>query len=230
MSHIWLPWADGPLARLLTGKLRMSQLSACSLFSNALGWILPMNHQLLQLVKETFIGIDFADNCVLQDFIIPLQHVKKAIELNHVATEIYPLWLVPARLYFPSIPKALQPEAGDVMFVDVGVYGFSHLPNFSGREKTLRSFEKFTLTHKGFQALYAETLLNYEEFCQMFPREIYEKVIRMMICIHLNDNPIRTNSQYQCSNFSLGWIKIFNLIFSTLYRLYSVRQKRGNGS
>ena len=68
LSHVWLPWADGPLARLLTG------------------WILPMNHQLLQLVKETFIGGDFADNCILQDFIIPLQHVKAAIELNHTPT------------------------------------------------------------------------------------------------------------------------------------------------
>ena len=40
LSHVWLPWASSPLARLLTG------------------WILPMNQQLLQLVKETFLGGD----------------------------------------------------------------------------------------------------------------------------------------------------------------------------
>ena len=135
-----------------------------------------MNHQLLQLVKETFIGGDFADNCILQDFIIPIQHIKAAIELNHKATAIYPLWMVPARLHFPSIPKALLPKAGDVMFVDLGVYGFSEMENFDGRDKTLRKFEKFTLENNGFQALYAETLMSHEEFCTMFPRSVYDQV------------------------------------------------------
>jgi len=166
LSSVWLPWADGPLARFLTG------------------WILPMNHQLIQLVKETFIGVDFADNCVPQDFIIPIQHTKAAIELNDTATGIYPLWLVPARLYFPTIPKALLPQAGDVMFVDVGVYGFSHIPQFEGRDKTLRKFETFTLRNKGFQALYAETLMSYEEFSTMFPREVYDQARdKLPLCI-----------------------------------------------
>ena len=135
-----------------------------------------MNHQLLQLVKETFIGVDFADNCVLQDFIIPIQHIKSALELNHSITGIYPLWMVPARLHFPTIPRTLLPKAGDVMFVDVGVYGFSHLPDFAGRDKTLRKFEKFTLKHNGFQALYAETLMSFDEFCTMFPWVLYDQV------------------------------------------------------
>ena len=62
------------------------------------------------------------------------------------------------------------------MHVDVGVYGHSKLPNFVGREKALRTFEKFTLEHKGYQALYAETLMPYEEFTEMFPRHLYEQV------------------------------------------------------
>ena len=62
------------------------------------------------------------------------------------------------------------------MHVDVGVYGHSKLPNFVGREKALRTFEKFTLEHKGYQALYAETLMPYEEFTEMFPRHLYELV------------------------------------------------------
>jgi len=165
LSHVWLPWADGPIARLLTG------------------WLLPMNHQLLQLVKETFIGGDFADNCILQDFILPIHHVKAGIELNHTATGIYPLWMVPARLYFPNIPKALLPKDGDVMFVDLGVYGFSQIQNFDGRDKTLRKFEKFTLENNGFQALYAETLMSYDEFCTMFPRHIYDQTRnRLPLC------------------------------------------------
>ena len=62
------------------------------------------------------------------------------------------------------------------MHVDVGVYGHSKLPNFVGREKALRTFEKFTLEHKGYQALYAETLMPYEEFTEMFPRHLYNQV------------------------------------------------------
>ena len=58
------------------------------------------------------------------------------------------------------------------MFVDVGVYGFTRDLN---RTKALRTYEKFTLEHQGYQALYAETLMTYEEVCAMFPRELYFK-------------------------------------------------------
>ena len=128
-----------------------------------------MNQQLLQLVKETFLGGDFEDNFFLQDFILPIKHIKAAVEFNHEVTGIYPLWMVPA---------ALDSEKEDNIFVDLGVYGFSTIPAFGGRDKTLGMFEKFTLDHGGYQALYAETLMSYEEFCQMFAeyRKQYEMV------------------------------------------------------
>ena len=64
------------------------------------------------------------------------------------------------------------------MFVDLGVYGLSTKPGFAGRANTLRRFEKFTLEKGGFQALYAETLMSYEEFGQMFKEhdQFYSKV------------------------------------------------------
>ena len=74
------------------------------------------------------------------------------------------------------MPDCLKPKAGDVMFVDVGVYGHSELPEYIGKDKALRKFEQFTLEHDGFQALYAETLMTKDEFTQMFPRKIYDKV------------------------------------------------------
>ena len=61
------------------------------------GWLLPMNYQLLQWLKETFIGDDFEDNLMLQDFILPINHVKESLILNDSLTNIYPVWLVPAR-------------------------------------------------------------------------------------------------------------------------------------
>ena len=79
MSYIWLPWADKPIARFLTG------------------WLLPMNYQLLSFLKETFFGDDFEDNLMIQDFIIPLKHVKESLTLNDSLTNIYPVWLVPSR-------------------------------------------------------------------------------------------------------------------------------------
>ena len=56
-----------------------------------------MNYQLLQWLKQTFIGDDFEDNLMLQDFILPIQHLKDAIILNDALTGIYPVWLVPSR-------------------------------------------------------------------------------------------------------------------------------------
>ena len=72
----------------------------------------------------------------------------------------------------------LKKEKGCTMFVDLGIYGISHKSDFAGREGTLRRFEKFTIDKGGFQALYAETLMNYEEFTRMFQEHdhYYQKV------------------------------------------------------
>ena len=56
-----------------------------------------MNYQLLSWLKETFIGDEMEDTLLLQDFILPLQHVKEALLLNQAISAIYPVWLVPAR-------------------------------------------------------------------------------------------------------------------------------------
>lgn len=61
------------------------------------------------------------------------------------------------------------------MFVDVGVYGHTYVTEDLNKQKALRTFERFTLEHQGFQALYAETLMTYEEMCAMFPSELYFK-------------------------------------------------------
>ena len=72
------------------------------------------------------------------------------------------------------------------MYVDVGVYGSSHLPTWNGRDCALRKFERFTLEHKGYQALYAETLMTFEEFTTMFPRKMYDKVKKLIFSKQLS--------------------------------------------
>ena len=51
------------------------------------------------------------------------------------------------------------------------------------QETALRTFERFTLEHQGFQALYAETLMSHEEFIKMFPSEMYQKVRASTGCL-----------------------------------------------
>jgi hypothetical protein len=157
MEHL-LPWAYSPLARLLTG------------------WLLPLNYQLMQLVKQTFAPRQVDDRFVVQDFILPMRHVQAAVEFSDQVTGVYPLWLVPTIL-------AEMPEKG--MFVDLGIYGWTSLPGWAGKDTTLRMFEQFTLKHGGFQALYADTLMPFEEFFQMFSEffEAYMRVrARMPLC------------------------------------------------
>lgn len=166
LTHYWLPWAHNIVARFL------------------LGWILPFNHQLMQFLKEKFVDKDFEDNVILQDFIIPIKNVKGALELSRDIVDVWPIWMVPCKLWHDWQPESLTPRAGkDVMYLDFGVYGLTFLPSFQGRDKTLRMFEKWTFENEGYQALYAETLMSYAEFCEMFPRGLYDSVrSRLPLC------------------------------------------------
>jgi len=150
LAHLWAPWGSWLVARLLVG------------------WLFPLNHQLLSFLKEKVLKGD-AGYVILQDFLIPIRHLGKAIQLSDEVTGVYPLWMVPASLD--------ETTAEDPMFVDLGVYGWNKRENFAGKDAaakasakdaTLRRFERFTIEHGGFQALYAETLMSYEEFNQMF--------------------------------------------------------------
>ena len=49
---------------------------------------------------------------VIQDFMIPINHLEKAVELTDTITGIYPLWMVPSRLYQPSLPLEILPKVG----------------------------------------------------------------------------------------------------------------------
>ena len=84
---------------------------------------------------------------------------------------------------------AEMPEKG--VYVDLGIYGWSSLPDWRGRDPTLRLFEQFALEHGGYQVgssagiitttalqgLYADTLLSVEDFKEMFA-EFYSGTAR----------------------------------------------------
>ena len=79
------------------------------------GWLLPLNNQLLKFLKEKFENSQVlqdaeADRGVIQDFMIPIHHLEKAVQLTDTITGIYPLWMVPSRLYQPSLPLDILPK------------------------------------------------------------------------------------------------------------------------
>ena len=48
-------------------------------------------------MKKTFSPLAVDDRFVVQDFILPLRHLEKAVQLSHNVAHIYPLWLVPTK-------------------------------------------------------------------------------------------------------------------------------------
>lgn len=136
------------------------------------GWLLPYNFGLLKWFNVNFVKEE-TGNFVLQDFGIPLRHLKSAVEFFHEEVEIYPLWLCPANGALDNGP--LKFKDTDPIHIDIGIYGFSEKENFDA-QNSLRRMEGFTRLHNGYQALYAETLMTQDEFEIMFDLSHYRKV------------------------------------------------------
>jgi delta24-sterol reductase len=169
LTHLWAPWADHPIARYV------------------LGWAFPFNYQLLKWVKELMLGYNnIGDIFITQDFLIPLTKLKGGIELSSRLVDIWPIWMVPSILHYDDrfgIDQGMKPRSGNIMYVDLGVYGLALNKNFQGHEATLKAFEKWTMDNGGYQALYAETYMTKEEFTEMFTPQLYEKVRdRLPLC------------------------------------------------
>jgi hypothetical protein len=45
-----------------------------------------MSNERVRCVQETFVGNDYEDDFLLQDFMIPLRHVAEAVKLRNAAT------------------------------------------------------------------------------------------------------------------------------------------------
>ena len=97
-----------------------------------------------------------------------------SLDIMDETCNIYPVWLCPMRVPKTPYRSMVEAQGDDDMFVDVGVYGVPMSKSFKARE-TVRKIESFVRECKGFQALYAETLMTYEEMCAMFPSELYFK-------------------------------------------------------
>ena len=155
LTHIWVPFGDWAIFRYL------------------FGWLLPYNYGLLKLINEKVMPEGLTDNFVTQDFGIPSRFLKKAVEFYHDQVEIYPLWLCPA-VALDTGPVVTQKDS-DKIYIDIGIYGFCDKESYS-KVKTIRALEKWARDHNGYQGLYAEVLMTYEEFQEMFDGRHYMKM------------------------------------------------------
>ncbi|XP_059096258.1 delta(24)-sterol reductase-like [Tigriopus californicus] len=156
-----LPWAHQPAFRYL------------------FGWIFPLPLSLINNLRNKLANPEWFRNFVLQDYIVPVEHVAKVLELNETEFHIYPVWLCPTRHLDCSEYRTHSPQ--DIL-IDVGIYGFEE--RRGDRKLGQRRLEDFTVDNQGFVFLYAETDLSREQFDKMYKTYSYkyEEVRRKYEC------------------------------------------------
>lgn len=145
------------------------------LFRLTFGWLMPPEVSLLKLTQPAAVARLYERSHVIQDMLVPVEHLEDAVQKFHEEFEVYPVWLCPFKL--PNQPGQLQLKSGkeSEMFVDIGVYG---VPKAKGYEtvSSTRRVEEFVISRGGFQMLYADTYTTREEFRQMFSHSLYDRV------------------------------------------------------
>ena len=167
LTHIILPYGHKFLFRLL------------------FGWMLPLNNQFIKMMRQAYMPKEAPySNFVLQDFLIPLEHLKKSLEFTWEQLEIMPVWLAPFKVDEEPAGSSMVPRYGPGYYVDIGLYGCSpRIPEQVPRPVAMKNCEKFTLDHGGQQATYAQTYMSREQFRDMFPRGLYDSVRdRLPLC------------------------------------------------
>ncbi|XP_035456981.2 delta(24)-sterol reductase-like [Spodoptera frugiperda] len=145
------------------------------IFRYLLGWLMPPEVSLLKLTQPEAVTKLYDKAHVIQDMLVPVEHLEKAIDVFHDEFEVYPIWLCPFRVFNHPGQLKIKTNADSQMFVDIGVYG---VPKAKGYETvpSTRRIEAFVSKHDGFQMLYADTYTTREEFRAMFDHTLYDKV------------------------------------------------------
>lgn len=173
-----IPFANHPIVRYL------------------LGWALPPKVSFLKLTQTEAIIDMYEKQHVIQDMLVPMKKMKDSLEVFHNSYQIYPLWICPYRAYdngskgvphrnFLKIPKDLSANRNEddgskyEMYVDLGAYG---VPAAVKEKRPFdivsvsRSVEQYIAGIHGFQMLYADSYLSYDEFREMFDHTHYDEM------------------------------------------------------
>ncbi|XP_026317233.1 delta(24)-sterol reductase-like [Hyposmocoma kahamanoa] len=144
------------------------------IFRFLFGWLMPPEVSLLKLTQPDAVAKLYERAHVIQDMLVPIDRLEKAIGEFHKEFQVYPIWLCPFKLF--NEPGLLKVRSGDwQMYVDIGVYGVPKAKGFETIPST-RRIEKFVTANQGFQMLYADTYTTRDEFRQMFDHTLYDKV------------------------------------------------------
>jgi delta24-sterol reductase len=117
-----------------------------------------------------------------------MEHLEKTLDTFDRIFEGYPIWLCPIRVFRKTPrgfinpgPAAPDSERDSEMYVDIAVVS---VPGPVLRGETYNALdgvwhmEQFLLEHRGYQGLYAVTLLSRDEFRRMFGLTFYDDVRR----------------------------------------------------
>ncbi|XP_021965625.2 delta(24)-sterol reductase-like [Folsomia candida] len=151
-------------------------------FRYIFGWAAVEDSYTYKLIPR-YIRRIFEVNLVLQDFIVPIEKMKMALQFFHDQVEVYPVWLCPVKAI--NEPGYIKSEGNaDKMYMDIGLYGYSGKPDQYEVVKSNKALEQFCLENDCMKGAYADTWLTRDEFGQMFDPTLYNKVRAELNCVH----------------------------------------------
>ena len=151
------------------------------LFRFCLGWALPPRIELLKYTETETTRRLREKHHVVQDMLVPMAQLKTSLVYFDDHFNLYPLWLSPMAIFdnqrHEGMVHPYRDRFGkiDPLYVDIGAYGTPKKPGFDGR-KELPLLEQFVISHSGYQALYAKTLLSEPDFRRMFDHKDYDRL------------------------------------------------------
>lgn len=145
------------------------------------GWALPPRIALLKFFETETTQKLREKYHVVQDMLMPISKLKESILYFEKHYKLYPLWLCPMLVKENALKIGFihpyKKENGEIdeLYVDIGAYGTPKARGFDGNRE-LKQLEQFVIDNHGFQALYARTLMDSEQFRTMFDHTYYDKL------------------------------------------------------
>jgi delta24-sterol reductase len=113
--------------------------------------------------------------------LMPVKRLRESKDYFADHYVVYPLWLSPMAIFGNQRSQGFihpfQDSDGsiDELYVDIGAYGRPRKPNIDNRA-ALPLLEQFVIANKGYQALYAKTMLSRVDFRIMFDHRDYDRL------------------------------------------------------
>lgn len=125
-------------------------------FRHLLGWMMPPKISFLRLTQGERIKRYYDEKHVVQDALVPMEHLEKTVHYFHRLFEGYPLWLCPMRLNRKDPRGFVNPGSGKnghEMYVDLAVVSVPG-PVLRGEDynamDAVRAMETFLIEHRGY--------------------------------------------------------------------------------